>query len=347
MYRFILLTRPFSLIMYVTNSKIIIVDEWFLSIMHLASVDGQQFLQGIIEDELISIFTRLEVDLYGLRDAKLVEMHPELQKVAAGIIQAIPAQGFANLSTARKYFDILLTQVDRFGYSLNEQLWALFEISAEYTLAINVDNLTGVIVPSPAQQQRVDFLKEGLASWRRAFQPALTQSLKIGGKDVLVAKSLALRFLCSAVALHCCFGPELTYDTYVPEFRAAFLLARTLCDATNSRTRHTFIVTSILIRSLFFIASKCRDVSLRAEARDYLQSMSRREGIWDSKVASTIATAIMELEESDGPVPEQKRLRAIKTSFDLHKRQGKLRFLQATMGAGNIEFVAHRVELCW
>jgi len=56
--------------------------------------------------------------------------------------------------------------------------------------------------------------------------------------------------------------------------------------------------------------------------------MSRREGIWDSKVTSTFATAIMELEESDesGLIPEHRSLRAIKTTFDLRKRQGKLRF---------------------
>jgi hypothetical protein len=193
--------------------------------MHLTSVDGQQFLQGIIEDELISVFTRLELDVHGFYVAKLIEMHPKLQKVAAGIIQAIPGAGFANLSAARKYFDILLTQVDRFGHSLNDQLWALSDVLVKSTLTIDVDNLTGVIVPSPAQQQHVKFLKGGLVSWRRAFQPVLTQSLKMGGKEVLVAKSLALRFLCSTVALHCCFGPELSYDSYVPEFRAALLLA--------------------------------------------------------------------------------------------------------------------------
>jgi hypothetical protein len=69
--------------------------------------------------------------------------------------------------------------------------------------------------------------------------------------------------------------------------------------------------------------------------------MSRREGIWDSKVACTITTTIMELEKSDGPVPEQTRLRAIKTTFDLHKRQGKLSFLRATMRVGDAGFVGN------
>ncbi len=184
-------------------------------------------------------------------------------------------------------------------------------------------------------------------SWRRAFQHVLTQSLKSGGKDVLVAKSLALRFICSAVALHCCPGPERTYDDYLPEFRAALQLARTVSDATVSKTKYTFIVSSIMIRSLWFIAWKCRETSVRTEARDHLQAMSRREGIWDSKVASTVATVIIELEDSGGIIPENNRLRAIKTSFDIHQRQGKLRFLTATTGPRTVGFVAHRMDFGW
>jgi hypothetical protein len=315
--------------------------------MHLTSVDGPQLLQGIIEDELISMFTRLERDIYSWYEAYLIQMHPELQKVAAGIIRAIPTQGFADFDAARKYFDILLTQVDWFPHIMSEQLWTLAEPSTASKATIQVDYSTGGIAPSTAQQQRVEFLKQGLVSWRAAFQPLLTRSMKSGGRDVLVAKSLALRFICSAVALHCCFGPELSYDAYVPEFRAALLLAGTLFEETCSSAGHTFIVASILIRSLFFIASKCRETSVRTEARDYLQSMSRREGIWDSKVASTVATAIMELEESDGLVPEGKRVRALKTSSDLHQRRGRLRYLKTIVGAEDGGFEPRQVELSW
>jgi hypothetical protein len=325
------------------------VDEWFLSLMHLTSFDGQQFLQGIIEDELISIFTRLDRDIYSWHKAHLIEMHPDLQNVAAAIIQAIPTQGFTDLKAARKFFDILLTQVDRFVYNIDERLWDYSDPSSEQGPVLQVGNPTGAIVPPIYQQQRLDFLKQGLTSWRKAFQSVLTRSLKLGGKDLLVAKTLVLNFICSAVALHCCVGPELTYDAYVSEFRTALSTAGTLFDVAASKLGHTFVVSSILIKSLFFIASKCRETSIRTEAINYLRSMSRQEGIWDSQVTSTFATAIVELEESDesGLIPEHRRLRAIKITFDLHKRQGRLRFLTATMDTGPVGFVAHRMELCW
>jgi hypothetical protein len=331
----------------IANTTVAPVDEWFLSVMHLTVVDGQQFLQGVIEDELISIFTRLQLDVYVWHESEHIEMHPELQKVAAGIILAIPTKGFPNLNAARRYFDILLTQVDWFVHSMNEQLWAIADASVESKLAIQIDNLTGAIILSLNQQQQLNFLKQGLVSWRKAFQHVLTQSFKSGGRDLLVAKSLALRFVCSSVALQCCVGPELTYDAYVYEFRTALQLAHTLYDAIYPKTRHTFIVSSILIRSLFFIAWKCRVTAIRTEARDRLQTMLRREGIWDSEVASKIATIIMEIEKSDVLIPEHHRVRALKTAFDLHQRQGRLRFLTAKKAVGAVGFVAHRKELKW
>lgn len=76
------------------------------------------------------------------------------------------------------------------------------------------------------------------------------------------------------------------------------------------------------------------------------------EGIWDSRVtrvASTVATAIMKLEEADrnGFVPEHRKLRAVKTSFDLHKRQGKLRYLIKTTKSGAAGFAVRQIEFSW
>lgn len=86
----------------------------------------------------------------------------------------------------------------------------------------------------------------------------------------MVAKTLALNFICSAVALYCCFGPELTYDAHASEFQAALSIIGTLFDVVASKKGHTYIVSSIIIKSLFFIASKCRETSVRTKARNYL-----------------------------------------------------------------------------
>lgn len=315
--------------------------------MHFASVDEQDndFLPGIIEDELISIFTRLGTDMCAWHEAKhsIPEMNPKLQKIAMAIIHAIPGQGFVNLHSARKYFDIMMQRTDEFVYTLEAELWRDLENLVQPSLARdNVPTLT-------SEEDRVNILKKGLLHWYTAFKPLLGKSLRSGGNNIFVAKALLLRFTCSSIALNCCFGPELVYDDYIADFRKALSLAGTLSLAISSKTRPTFIISSILIRSLYFIALKCRNRPVRSEAIACLKPMSRREGIWDSKVASTVALAVMELEEGegDGFVPEHKRLRAVKTSFDLHKCQGKLKYLTAETDSEAMRFVAREVGLTW
>jgi hypothetical protein len=80
--------------------------------------------------------------------------------------------------------------------------------------------------------------------------------------------------------------------------------------------------------------------------------MTRREGLWDARVASAVAKKVMKLEDGEGDqwsdfVPEYRRLRGIKTPFDLHKRQGKLRYLQIRTESEAVGFVAGQVELSW
>jgi len=228
-------------------------------------------------------------------------------------------------------------------------LWEYSGPPSRARRSLQLDSSTGAIVLSTQQQQLFEFLKQGLNSWRKAFQPVLTLSIPLGGKDLLVAKTLALDFLCSALALRCCLGPELTYDDYVSKFQAALSMAGTLFDIVTSKKGQKFIVSSIIIKSLFFIASKCREKSVRTRARDFLQAMSRQEGLWDSTVISTMVIAIMKLEESDenGFVSEQRRLRAIRTSFDLYERQGTLMFLTIPTNTEAVNIVARHIEFRW
>lgn len=322
------------------------VQDWFLSIYHLASVDGKHhdFLPGIIEDELISIFTRLEDDVFTWHDAEYVTMHPVLEEVAVRIIQAIPTQRFENLNTARKYCDIMLRQIDRFIQSEENRPWTAPDTPLSSGSATYIDKF------SPDDQKpRVKIFQEGLSRWHKAFKPLFAKILTSGGKDVLVAQALALRSACSAIGLNCCLGPELSYDAYFPEFRRALSLASTLWVAASSNPKPTFIISSILIKSLYFIALKCRDKPLRTRATSLLQSMSRREGIWDSRVANTVATAVIQLEGGGGSgdsfVPEHRRLKGIKVSFNLHKCRGTMRYLIRNPGAGGS--MNHEIELSW
>jgi hypothetical protein len=333
------------------RSGIKLINEWFWSIIHLASIDQNHLLPGIIEDELVCVFSRLEVDVFTWYEAEQVPMNPDLAKLAIEIIQAIPSQGFANINSARKYFDIMLREVDWFVRSVNDQLWNF----SDESVTTLVKSSVAATLPSPEQEEQADYFKRALLSWITAFQPLLAGPV-YGPNDSLVTKALFLRHICSSIAINCCFGPELSYDSYIPQFQEALQLAEALAAATFSKDRPTFTVWSILVKSLYFIALKCRNHSLRREAIFSLQSISRREGLWDAPVASRVATIIMELEESKGYhdesrehfVSENQRLRASKVSFEMHDRRGKIRYL-TTKGdsEGCVRFVAGQIDFSW
>lgn len=324
------------------RSGIRLINDWAYGIMHLASIDQQQqhFLPGILEDELVCVFSRLEVDVFTWYDTDKVVMHKELAQMAMDIVRAIPTDGFTNIQSARKYFDILLREVDWFIRSMSDQLWARWNEPIDSRQS------------STDQRERLGILQQSLLSWFTAFQFLYSRSLTSRETDFLIIKALYLRHTCSSIALNCCSGSELCYDSYIPQFRNALSLAQTLSAATFSKAKPTFVVWSILVKSLYFIALKCRNLPLRKEALASLQAMTRREGLWDAGVACAIVRKVIELEQCERDlrnifVPEKRRLRAIKTTFDLHQRRGNLRYLTLKTDSEAVGLVAGQVELSW
>lgn len=231
-----------------------------------------------------------------------------------------------------------------FVYSVYEKLWATAQASEPLTADVPL----GVILPSPNQRTGRDFLEQGISSWQMAFRPIYKQSLRSGGSDLLIAKAISLHLICSSINLRCCFGPELSYDEYLPDFKHALSLAKALASAVASK-HATFVLSSILIKSLFNIVWKSRS-EVRNEAISLLQTMSRREGLWDSRVAFAMAKVVRKLEqEGEGghSIPENMRLRAIQASWDLHRGTGRLRYLRTATDTITPGYEVQQVEFPW
>jgi hypothetical protein len=119
----------------------------------MASIDEKHFLTGIIGDELICIFSRLKVDVFTWYETEAVEMHPDLGRLPMEIFKAIPKSS-SNIDTARKYFDIMLREVDWLVRSWNDQLWAIKQEPINLIAAksmIDSPVVTGAIEFSPTR----------------------------------------------------------------------------------------------------------------------------------------------------------------------------------------------------
>jgi hypothetical protein len=311
--------------------------------------DEQDSLSGTIEDEIISVFSRLDRDILAWHEAfeaKHCVAHPDMEKVAIEITKATPTNGFTSLASAKRYLDIMLRQIDWFLCLANDHLWAISEDPLE------ARDLFTEHLPWINKHDYASTYKEGLARWRTAFRSSLNRCVKSGGKNFLLATALSLRQTCSTIALNCCFGLELLYDEYTAEFKTALSLAQTLLAATNSdsKTGPTITtVSSILIRSLYFIAVKCRNTSVRIQALHTLQSIQRREGIWDSCVASKVAEVVIKREDpyEKGFIPDYQRVRGVKISFDLHVCRGKVRYLTLDNNFADTRYMPRSLSFCW
>lgn len=180
----------------------------------------------------------------------------------------------------------------------------------------------------------------------------------------LCDRALAPRDLRS-ISLSCCFGPEAAYDAYIPDFECALQLAEDLhLGGPSSRSvRPTFITSSILIRSLYFVALKCRDGAIRKRALNMLEGMPRREGIWDAVFVCKVARVVVSVEEGragEGYAergedlyedhalpPEERRVTSLKTTFDLYKRRGHIRYLQAVECENGLRFAVGERNIIW
>jgi hypothetical protein len=101
--------------------------------------------------------------------------------------------------------------------------------------------------------------------------------------------------------------------------------------------------------AVYIVILKCRDPILRREAIALLESHPRRGSVMDSALMVKIGTLQMDIEEagSEGNhIPEHGRIPSIKTTTDMVKRTGRMKYLKMASSL-NREFVVHHVNFTW
>ncbi|CZT43251.1 uncharacterized protein RSE6_03256 [Rhynchosporium secalis] len=336
-------------------------------------------LPNVLEDEVVSVFARMETDVIGLFDAdRVLTMHPNVQAAVREVFIYLPTDTFESLTSARKYLDLLLREVGIFVTSCNEQQWNVFE--KRKSMPISETCVFGPdlsLYPTVIQETHLAGYQDCLVKWQHTFSSLEARVCSEATDARLATTALSLRVTCASISLACCFGAETSYDAFIPEFETALQLAQTLhaSGPSSKSTRPTFIMSSILIRSLYFIAVKCRSLRVRAGALRILEGMRRREGIWDAGFVEAVVKCIVAIEEgqekemdkesnefggngnwyedkleegSDRDLPpENRRVLSLKISFDVLKRKGHIRFLHIGDAEYGVRFVAEERNIEW
>jgi hypothetical protein len=91
----------------------------------------------------------------------------------------------------------------------------------------------------------------------------------------------------------------------------------------------SFTLSPGVLRPLFLVGIKCRDVYLRREAIEMLAAKPRREGLYDSALCVKCAQWVEALEDRyrvAGIVPSWARVGAIAVNFGMEDRRGTMSF---------------------
>lgn len=191
--------------------------------------------------------------------------------------------------------------------SLAEAQYFLFEHSRSVCLLSEVLETTELIYVQgglPSREQcdeelarwltRLDLFHEKSkldGSWTVEMQDAYTLLRVYHGITLAVSDSFSL-------------DSELLYDRQYLRFQTMLDLLESITPAPSTvqpspPPEHKVLFSFELgvVLPLYIIGTKCRDPILRRRAIAQLKSANRREGFWDSRAATVIAEAIMNMEE--------------------------------------------------
>jgi hypothetical protein len=91
-----------------------------------------------------------------------------------------------------------------------------------------------------------------------------------------------------------------------------------------------------VIYPLYFVATKCRDSTVRQEAIDLLSSAPYPDVVWEAPILTAVSRRAKEIEELglDGnePIPEFKRLHGLGWAIDYESRQVSVEFRRRSNG---------------
>lgn len=162
-------------------------------------------------------------------------------------------------------------------------------------------------------------------TWLNALEDFFRQTkVTLRPTEVKGLLGLRLQIRVAIIMLKTCIdcGPESSFDDYEDEFEGMIVQVEKMADAlcllqgqplSNEATPFTMELG--IVHPLFFVATKCRNWSLRRRAVVELRRAGR-EGVWEGPIMAVLAERIIQIEEAGVPwgetIPEGNRVHEIK-----------------------------------
>ncbi|KUJ09353.1 uncharacterized protein LY89DRAFT_724374 [Mollisia scopiformis] len=242
----------------------------------------------VIEDEIVSAYTRLDIHLLSWIDAPLPS-RGKILRFATTETFHIP-EAFKSMIDGKVAFDHVTNHIFQYLGSIQR---SKAQASEESTPKSHISENSISEEPIAATELR---------QWMKAFEPVLVSARTHGGVNDFVGFTI-LRI--HAITVEICVRSALfettttqAYDVFLPEFREMVALSSAIVN--HPRFLKSFVFNMGFVPSLFIIVTKCRDKTVRQEAIDVLKAAHpRREGVWDCLMVARIGEELIRSEEEE------------------------------------------------
>ncbi|KAH6696759.1 hypothetical protein BKA61DRAFT_248791 [Leptodontidium sp. MPI-SDFR-AT-0119] len=290
-----------------------------------------------LDEDLVSTFILLDFQAMAFEDGHtgrfLSKKYPD-----------IPPR-FETIKEARVYLDVIVRRVQQWHSTVQTQRYP-------YIATLDADECSDLNTSREVALE-LDCYFQTMSEWYHAFKPIFNASqTKRGCREYLGATVLMARYIPSRFLFSPAEADETYSDIYLPECSTLVgLLEDVLDHDPNIRPgQATFVFGSHCVLALFVVSLRCRDPEVRRRAISLLVKHPRREGLWDSLMAATVASWVMFEEEKGmvgGFVPESARLRIVKNDFLLSERRAVIRCSRLAAEGSKKRILLPEVTLTW
>ncbi|OAA79509.1 hypothetical protein LEL_02995 [Akanthomyces lecanii RCEF 1005] len=217
--------------------------------------------------------------------------------------------------------------------SIQEASASLMEITRQL-LRLGSEIIPGIDEAEAAQRQSViDKYSRHLNDWAVHWEEWCAAN-KIASRSMAIL-NVRLWFACAKALVETGFrGPESRYDKATDMFRDVVSFSDKLASAIFQESGAISLSLDLgYMIPTFFVATRCRDPSIRRRALVVLQSYPRHEGAWQSGPAAVIAERWIAVEESGlvdvheaAHIPESHRVVLMEVQVRKSDGQARLRF---------------------
>jgi Fungal specific transcription factor domain len=312
------------------------------------------FMSCTIEDELVAVFSRL--DIYGmvLIDPRPGEIHRTSKDKLDDIVENMPPT-FDTIKEASTYGNVVMTRCWYFIKIMqglekpppwlpqndsDQQKWANIEIRYGW----NPWTGTEEEIPERWLNEAEACVAE-LKCWFSAFNTLwlkLHRVEEMFSQGNLQATLLRLQALSTMVSVQgCIYRRETEWDIHLPEFEEIVVLCEIYLTSKPKQPYMAFEHETLVY--LYYLILKCRDGTVRRKALQLMDEYPRREAFLNSIHAATVGQWVLDIEEEglqgvpeSSAISEERRMRVFGLDFD--HADGRLRTHGSLTMNGEMEF---------